>query len=103
MTVKFETAFIDALNPTSFKIQGKYLWEALQNSLDTDYFYTDGRGPGFRGKYTGRLNVSNAVIEHNGRKISNIYINGEKLIAEKWYTVASSDYLQRGTGYDSFY
>ncbi len=89
------------LNPTSFKIQGKYLWEALQNSTDTDYCYADGKGPGFRGKYVGRLHVSNAVIEHNGRKISDIYINGEKLIAEKWYTVASSDYLQRGTGYAS--
>ncbi|MBH1939470.1 bifunctional metallophosphatase/5'-nucleotidase [Mobilitalea sibirica] len=89
------------LNPTSFQIQGKDLWEALQNSLDTDYCYADGKGPGFRGKYLGRLHVSNAAIEHNGRKILGIYISGEKLIAEKWYTVASSDYLQRGTGYRS--
>ncbi len=90
------------LNPSSFKLQGKYLWEALENSLDTDYCYADGKGPGFRGKYVGRLHVSNAVIEHNGRKISAIYINGEELVPEKWYTVASSDYLQRGTGYASF-
>lgn len=89
------------LNPTRFEIQGKYLWEALQNSLDTDYCYADGKGPGFRGKYVGRLHVSNAVIEHNGRKIIAIYINDEKLIDEKWYTVASSDYLQRGTGYEA--
>ncbi|MHB8131816.1 MAG: bifunctional metallophosphatase/5'-nucleotidase [Mobilitalea sp.] len=84
-----------------FEIQGKYLWEALQNSLDTDYCYAEGKGPGFRGKYVGRLHVSNAVIEHNGRIIVNILINGEKLNNEKWYTVASSDYLQRGTGYPS--
>ncbi len=87
------------LNPTCFEIQGKDIWEALQQSLDTDYCYADGKGPGFRGKYVGRLHVSNAVIEHNGRKINNIYVNGEKMIAEKWYAVASSDYLQRGTGY----
>ncbi len=87
------------LNPTSFKIQGKYLWEALQNSLDTDYCYADGRGAGFRGKYVGRLHVSGAVIEHNGRNISNITIHGVKLNMEQWYTVASSDYLQRGSGY----
>lgn len=87
------------LNPTSFEIQGKDLWEALQNSLDTDFCYADGRGAGFRGKYLGSLHVSNAMIEHNGRIIYNISINGEKLIADKWYTVASSDYLQRGTGY----
>jgi 2',3'-cyclic-nucleotide 2'-phosphodiesterase (5'-nucleotidase family) len=53
------------LNPTSFEIQGKYLREALQNTLDTDYCYADGRGPGFRGKYLGRLHVSNAVIYYD--------------------------------------
>jgi 5'-nucleotidase len=89
------------LNPTSFKIQGKDLWEALQNSLDTDYCYADGKGAGFRGKYVGRLHVSNAVIEHDGRKILNIYIHGEHLNQEQWYTVATSDYLHRGTGYPS--
>ncbi len=89
------------LNPTIFEIKGKYIREALQNSLDSDYCYADGRGPGFRGKYLGKLHVSNAVIEHNGRKIVNISINGEKLQDEKWYSVATSDYLQRGTGYAS--
>lgn len=87
------------LNPTSFKIQGKDLWEALQNSLDSDYCYKDGKGAGFRGKYVGRLHVSGAVIEHDGRNILNIYIRGVSLNMEQWYTVASSDYLQRGTGY----
>ncbi|RFZ78922.1 bifunctional metallophosphatase/5'-nucleotidase [Lacrimispora amygdalina] len=89
------------LNPTSFQIQGKDLWEALQNSLDTDYCYADGKGAGFRGKYVGRLHVSGAVIEHNGRNILNIYIHGVSINMEKWYTVASSDYLQRGTGYQT--
>ena len=89
------------LNPTSFKIQGKELWEAFQNSLDTDYCYADGKGPGFRGKYVGKLHVSNAVIEHDGKSISNIFINGKCIELEQWYTVASSDYLQRGTGYQS--
>jgi 2',3'-cyclic-nucleotide 2'-phosphodiesterase (5'-nucleotidase family) len=89
------------LNPTSFEIQGKDIWEALQQSLDTDYCYADGKGAGFRGKYLGRLHVSNTVIEHNGRNINNIYINGQVIISEKWYTVASSDYLQRGTGYST--
>lgn len=89
------------LNPTSFKILGKDLWEALQNSLDTDYCYADGKGAGFRGKYVGRLHVSNAMIEHDSRSIMNIFIHGVSLNMEQWYTVASSDYLQRGTGYQS--
>lgn len=89
------------LNPTVFQIQGKYIKEALQNSLDSDFCLKDGRGPGFRGKYLGRLHVSNAIIECDGRKISKININGEAFIEDKWYTVGSSDYLYRGTGYSS--
>ena len=30
-----------------------------------------------------------------------VTINGKKLREDQWYTVASSDYLQRGTGYPS--
>lgn len=89
------------LNPTSFRIQGKDLWEALQNSLDTDYCYASGKGAGFRGKYVGRLHVSGAVIKHDGRNIIDIYIQGVRLDREQWYWVASSDYLQRGSGYQS--
>lgn len=89
------------LNPTCFQIEGKYLREALQNSLDTDYCYANGMGPGFRGKYVGRLHVSNAIIKHNGRRIIDIFINGKKLEDHRLYTVASCDYLQRGTGYSS--
>lgn len=90
------------LNPTCFEIQGRYIREALENSLDSDFCLQDGKGPGFRGKNLGRLHVSNAVIEHDGRRIIAIYINDEELVDDKWYTVASSDYLQRGTGYTSF-
>lgn len=89
------------LNPTYFEIQGKYLREALQNSLDSDFCLMDGKGPGFRGNYLGRLHVSNALIEHDGRKIINIFINDEKLDDDKWYTAATSDYLHRGSGYTS--
>lgn len=87
------------LNPTRYELQGSAILEALQCSLDTDVCYADGKGPGFRGKYVGRLHVSNALIELEGRTVANVYINGAKLIPDRWYTVASSDYLQRGTGY----
>lgn len=89
------------LNPTYFEIQGKHLREAFQSSLDSDVCFMDGSGPGFRGKYLGRIHVSKALIEHDGRKVKDIFINGEKLQEDKWYRVATSDYLQRGTGYES--
>ena len=38
-----------------------------------------------------KLHVYNALIEHHGRRIINIIINGESLKEEKWYSVASSE------------
>ena len=57
------------LNPTYMEIKGKYIKEALRLSLKADVCLQDGRGAGFRGKYLGRLHVSNAIIEHNGKDI----------------------------------
>ncbi|WP_175987875.1 bifunctional UDP-sugar hydrolase/5'-nucleotidase [Bacillus sp. Marseille-Q1617] len=89
------------LNPTSFEIQGKDLREAFEQSLDADVCLNEGKGPGFRGRFVGRLHVSGAEIVHDGKKVREVFIAGEPLDDEKWYTVASSDYLQRGSGYPS--
>lgn len=89
------------LNPTSFEIQGKYLKEALEQSLDTQICLADGRGPGFRGRFVGRLHASGLQIEHDGKQIHSIYVNDEILEEDRWYLVGSSDYLQRGSGYPS--
>jgi 5'-nucleotidase len=89
------------LNPTSFEIQGKHIRRAIAESLDAQVCLADGRGPGFRGKFVGRLHVSGAEIVHDGEQVSNIIIGGAPLEDEKWYSVASSDYLQRGSGYES--
>lgn len=89
------------LNPTSFEIQGKYIREALEKSIYMDFCMQDGKGSGFRGRYLGRLHISGAVILHDGRKIKKIIIDGKELDDERIYKVASSDYLQRGTGYGS--
>lgn len=87
------------LNPTYMEVQGKDIKEALNMSLDHDLCYKDGRGAGFRGKYLGRLHVSGAVIEHDGKSVKRVLINGKEIEDEKYYTVATSDYLERGTGY----
>ena len=89
------------LNPCRYELHGKYLLEALEQALDADTCYADGKGPGFRGKYVGRLHVSNAVILHDGRHITKVLVEGVPLDPEKMYVLASSDYLQRGTGYPS--
>ena len=87
------------LNPTYFEIQGKDLHAALESSLDSSVCMADGKGPGFRGKYAGRLHIAGAEIIHDRKKIITILVKGEPLEFDKWYSVASSDYLLRGSGY----
>ncbi|WP_165995793.1 5'-nucleotidase C-terminal domain-containing protein [Bacillus sp. Cs-700] len=87
------------LNPTYFEIQGKDLYAALESSLNSSVCMADGKGPGFRGKYVGRLHVSGAKIQHHQNQIKMITINDEAFDPERWYRVASSDYLLRGSGY----
>lgn len=89
------------LNPTSFEVRGKDIKLALEQSLDAQVCMADGRGPGFRGKFVGRLHVSGADIVHNGKIIEAVTIGGQPLEEDAWYSVASSDYLQRGSGYTS--
>lgn len=89
------------LNPTSFEIKGSDLKIAIEQSLDVQSCLADGRGPGFRGKFVGRLHFSGVEISHEGGTLLNVLIGNEPLDDEKWYSVASSDYLQRGSGYPS--
>ncbi|WP_404452197.1 5'-nucleotidase C-terminal domain-containing protein [Virgibacillus necropolis] len=89
------------LNPTSFEVKGKHLINAIEQSLDAQICMADGRGPGFRGKYAGRLHVSGATIKHDGKKVTEMIIGDNPVENEAWYTVASSDYLHRGSGYES--
>lgn len=87
------------LNPTSFEIQGKQLKKAFTQSLDAQACLADGRGPGFRGKFVGRLHISGAAIIHDGNLVQDILIDGKSIQDERWYKVGSSDCLQRGSGY----
>lgn len=91
------------LNPTYIEIQGKNIKSALEKSLYSDFCLQEGRGSGYRGRYLGRLHVSGMVIEHDGRHINKITINGRELQDERWYTAGTSDYLQRGTGYEELF
>lgn len=89
------------LNPTRFEVQGKDIKKALEQSLDAQVCLADGRGPGFRGKFAGRLHVSGAEVIHNEKEVLEILIGRQPIEENRWYTVASSDYLQRGSGYPS--
>lgn len=96
------------LNPTYIEVQGKDILISLEKSLLKEYCYNDGKGSGFRGKNLGNLQVSNNVkVNYNEEnddmnKILSITIHDQPLDHNKWYSVATSDYLQRGTGYTEF-
>ncbi len=93
------------LNPTYFELKGLDISKSLEKSLQKEIQMHDGSGAGFRGKYLGNLAVSHNVRVYlnseseNNCRINLITINDKPLDEEKWYSIASSDYLQRGSGY----
>jgi 2',3'-cyclic-nucleotide 2'-phosphodiesterase (5'-nucleotidase family) len=89
------------LNPALLKIKGKDIADSIQLSLDPNHCMQDGSGAGFRSTYIGFLCVShNVKIEYsNSPLIQKIRINGREIDLEREYLVATSDYLERGSGY----
>ncbi|MHA1474656.1 MAG: bifunctional metallophosphatase/5'-nucleotidase [Promethearchaeota archaeon] len=93
------------LNPTYFELKGVDIRKSLEKSLSKEIQMQDGSGAGFRGKYLGNLAVSNNVRiylnpqSENTCKINSITIDDEPMDEGKWYSVTSSDYLERGSGY----
>lgn len=93
------------LNPTIIELKGSDLLITLEKSLLTKYQLMDGIGAGFRGKYVGNIQISNNVrVAFNPNKsplnkINYVKINNTLLDPQQWYSVGTSDYLQRGTGY----
>jgi len=93
------------LNPTRIEIKGVDIYDALRESLSKEHQLSDGRGAGFRGQHPGNIQVSSNVrvrLRKNAEgepEIESVTVDGEPLDSERWYTVATSDYLQRGSGY----
>jgi len=95
------------LNPTLVELKGVDLIHTLEQSLLPEYQMKDGTGRGFRGTWLGNVQVSNNVrifYDPDGEplsKIKKITIDGKLINHDKWYRIATSDYLQRGTGYSA--
>jgi 2',3'-cyclic-nucleotide 2'-phosphodiesterase (5'-nucleotidase family) len=89
------------LNPTHMELKGNDIKSALEKSLRRKYQLSDGRGAGFRGKNLGNIQVScNVHVKlESPDRIKSVTVDGKPLDPERWYTVGTSDYLQRGTGY----
>jgi hypothetical protein len=80
----------------------------LEKSLLKEFQLSNGAGGGFRGNFLGNIQISNnvrVIYNPTGKplsKIKSVEVEGELLKPLKWYKVATSDYLQRGTGYTDF-
>ena len=89
------------LNPTYIELMGRDIKEALEASLRAEVCLQDGKGSGFRGRYLGRLHISGAKVKHDGKNVIDIILENGEFKEDTLYKVATSDYLQRGTGYES--
>jgi 2',3'-cyclic-nucleotide 2'-phosphodiesterase (5'-nucleotidase family) len=88
------------LNPTCMEVRGVDLKASLEKSLLKEFQIGDGSGPGSRTKYLGNLQVSfNVQVRVNSGRVKSVIVNGEPLEEDRWYSVGTSDFLQRGTGY----
>ena len=88
------------LNPTYMEVRGADLKTSLEKSLLKEFQIGDGRGPGSRTKYLGNLQVSfNVQVRVDSGKVKSVTVDDEPLEDDRWYSVGTSDFLQRGTGY----
>ena len=87
------------LNPTTLVWSGKQIKDAILASQKEEYIHmTPNRWAGFRGKELGTLAVSkNVQVDCD---LQTITIDGKPLDEEKEYCVLTSDFLQRGYGYE---
>jgi 2',3'-cyclic-nucleotide 2'-phosphodiesterase (5'-nucleotidase family) len=95
------------LNPTLVELKGVDIISTLEQSLLPEYQMKDGTGRGFRGTWLGNVQVSSNVRisydpdEEPLSKIKKVTINDKLIDNDKWYKVATSNYLQCGTGYSA--
>ncbi len=87
------------LNPTTLVWSGKQIKDAIFASQKNEYIHmTSNRWSGFRGTELGTIAVSYNVEVNCDLQI--IKIDGIPLDEEKCYRVITSDFLQRGSGYE---
>ena len=87
------------LNPTTLVWSGKQIKDAIFASQKEEYIHmTPNRWSGFRGTELGTIAVSYNVEVNCDSQI--IKIDGIPLDEEKCYRVITSDFLQRGSGYE---
>ena len=94
------------INPCVMMLKGKYLLEALEQSLLDEFQTLKLKGYGFRGEQLGRLAVDGLKVTYSQqhspmKKVISVTVNGEPLELEKSYKIASIDMFTFNIGYKS--
>lgn len=92
------------INPCRMKLRGRYIREALEQSLLPEFTGKELRGFGFRGTVLGSLAVDGLSVDWDpgrepGSKITAIRHHGTELDDEREYIVGSLDMFTFGAGY----
>jgi len=92
------------INPCKMQLRGDHILQALEESFLTVNQEKHIRGFGFRGVMLGNLCVDGLMIEYNLARepmhlIERVWVNGQRLIADKMYLVGTIDMFTFGIGY----
>ncbi|MGG4141650.1 bifunctional UDP-sugar hydrolase/5'-nucleotidase [Paenibacillus algorifonticola] len=92
------------INPCKMQLTGRHIKEALEQSLLPEYMDKRIKGYGFRGEVLGTLAVDGLEVIFDSERppldrIVKILVNGQTLMEEKWYNVASIDMFTFHIGY----
>lgn len=95
------------INPVLLRIQGKEIYQALEDSCIEEIVEKEVYGFGFRGKNLGSLCVSGmTVVYHQGskprKKIRSVCIQGHQLAEDEEILIATIDMFTFGAGYPQF-
>ncbi|MGO4373979.1 bifunctional UDP-sugar hydrolase/5'-nucleotidase, partial [Paenibacillus sp. MCAF20] len=94
------------INPCRISIEGKYIREALEQSLLPEYIEKPIKGYGFRGHVLGNIAVDGMRIEYDSNcpdymKLQSVMVNGEPLDDQRIYRVGTIDMFTFKAGYES--
>ncbi|MDQ0114419.1 bifunctional metallophosphatase/5'-nucleotidase [Paenibacillus harenae] len=94
------------INPCKVSIEGKYLREALEQSLLQEYIDKPIKGYGFRGHVLGNIAVDGMRIVYDSKrpdyeKLRTVLVNGKPLDDHRLYLVGMIDMFTFKAGYES--
>ncbi|SHF16845.1 2',3'-cyclic-nucleotide 2'-phosphodiesterase/5'-or 3'-nucleotidase, 5'-nucleotidase family [Seinonella peptonophila] len=87
------------INPVLLTLKGQVIRQTIEQSLYPEFQQQEIRGYGFRGEKLGRIAVSGFVVHLDGQFVTRIEADGQCLVDDQEYLVATIDMFTFGVGY----